>query len=551
MLAITLTACGGGNGGASAPPSKPDAPFALSSVSVVDNAVNVPRDKAVVFNFTNPLNPSTVTAKSVTLAGPLGNLLPVGVSASGSDLLVGGGLGLPGNSRYRIDVAPGLSNAKGETLAGFSKTFTTAPQTWQSAPATVAKYENFSGSTRPLIQADSLGNVYLVWNAQKVGTASLHFARLDAKTGVWSAPQPIYAEGQGSGAGGVNLIASTKGELYLTWSQLISGKYVARMARYVPASGWAAPVNMPISPNIDWTGSHAIAAADPDGNLMVLGLDGRVYATRYNASTASWGTTERIDIAEDSDNYLVGAAIASDGNGNFIAAWGQQFKTAGRKPVVARYSNGKWSTSTVLDGYVYGGSLVPVSLSVNTAGQASLAWSTNEGLRDDNYIMVAYYTPASDNWAKPVRVTPKATVYTGGAYEGTAVIDAAGNITMTWLEGRALYARRLNMSTGSLSNAQRLDDGTITPGNAVAVVDNAGNVMVAFVQNQTMKASQFLVADGEWHLGTIGVPADRPYTFTNLPAVTIDAGGAVTVGWYALPGGGYSEGPLVGANRFR
>lgn len=544
--AIALSACGGGGSGAATPPPPPpDASFALTSASVADNAANVPRDGGVTLNFSNPLNPASVTAQSVTLTGPLGNAIPTDLSVSGSALTVGG-RGLPGNTKYKLDLTTMVTNAKGMALpSGYSTSFTTAPQAWQKNASELGSLPYFTGNTAPWIATDSDGNVTMVWKLnERLVATSFYAARLDAKTGVWGAAQLVYRSPQDAAFGGVRLTAGLKGELYLTWDHYAGGvSAVGRMARYTPAAGWSAPVDLQISP-APFAGASGPLAVGPDGKLMMLGLiNGRVYANSYDPASGAWGTAERLDILESSEYYLLGAALAADGKGNFIAAWGQSFSDTGRNPVVARYSNGKWSKPQKLNPDLYGGSEVPVSLSVNAAGQASLVW-TRETLAYGGSVMATYYSPASDSWAAPMVVSAD------NAYNGVGVIDPAGNITVSWT-GRGAYARRFSIAGNSWSAAQQANGSAASPHHTVLAVDSAGNVTMVFAEDEVMKSSQYLIGDGQWHLTAMGSAADGGFVFSNPPVVTIDSGGVITAGWFSMRNVGGQQNTIVAANRFK
>lgn len=546
---MLLAACGGG-GSSPVPPALPvqDAPFALSSSTISDNASNVARDAVIGFNFSNTLNPASVDGKSVTVTGPLGNSIPFALNVTGADLKIGGGLGLPGNTKYRIDLTTAIRNSKGSALPdAYSRTFTTAPQVWQPNPTSVGAWSYFTGGSRPVVQADSMGNLTVVWSyTGGVGANTFFAARLDKNTGVWGAAQPLYHSEKGE-FGAVSMIAGPKGTLYFTWTEFTPGApQVARMARYAPATGWSAPADLPVAPPN--SGPNVRLAADAAGNLMVLAGTGVVYATRYDAATETWGKPQRIDSPEGSENYLLGISIAADGKGNFVAAWGQDF-VDGRKAVVARYSNSAWSKPKSMEGYLYGGGLNPVFLSVNMEGRASVVWTVRNGSAP-NALWGSRYAPDTDSWTASARIDQAPG--NAGADNGSAVIDGAGNITATWSQGiEGVYARRFSAASGAWSVPQRLNDTAFWVQESVAVVDSAGNVTIAFVQDQVMKASQYVVGDAQWHLSTIGLRADARYEVSNLPAVTLDEGGTVGVAWYAMEIVGNQQNTSVVVNRFR
>jgi hypothetical protein len=534
--ALLLAACGGGTS------TPPPTPFVLVAASPADGASNVARNSNYVASFSNRVDPATVAEASIRLTGPESNAIPVAASVNGADITVAAPFGLPGNTVYRVDIAASIADSKGTLLPrAYSTTFATAPQSWQPAPTAIGSLDNLTGNTQPLMQADRSGNVVAVWVDTRSFVGTLVAARMDAKTGAWS--EPVRLEGAMDSTG-ASMALGPRGEAYVTWSVHVPGSEQARIVTFDPVERkWSAISDIPGAP-----AASSLTAA-PDGNLTVISASGgKVFAIRFDAATARWGSPVRIDAPYASAYTVSEKTVASDAKGNVIATWSQQFDD-GRALFVARYSKGSWSTPQRLDGNIVGGAFRAISLSVDPAGNAAIAWCHDyfAGGRPST-VMVSTYMPGADAWTPAARVdhTPD----NSGANSAKVVIDPAGIATATWAQFEGLFASRYNPLSRAWSTPQRIFTQKVGD-DPVAVVDAAGNVTVALAKTASMTVLQYVVRDGQWHASEIGQPASGSVVFVNPPVLAIDGGGAITAAWFAWHTvGGVWQYPVM-VNRFK
>jgi hypothetical protein len=538
---LLLSACSGGNTNKPVPP--PPTPFVLVSASPADGASDFVRNGSYAASFSNPVDPASVGEAGIKLTGPESNVIPATVSVNGSAITLNSALGLPGNTVYRVDIAASIADSKGAPLPrAYSTTFATAPQSWQPSPTVIGSLNYLVSNDLPLLQADRSGNVMAVWLESRTSIETLVAARMDGKTGAWSEPVKLEVA---EGPGGVSMAIGSKGEAYVTWSVHIpGGSDHARIVSFDPVERkWSAIADVPGASNA------ASLAVDPAGNLTVISVaNAGVFATRFDTVAATWRAPVRIDASAPSAYTVSETKVATDAKGNVIAAWSQQFDD-GRALFVARYSDGSWSAPQRLDGNIVGGLFEGISLSVDPAGNAAIAWGHDYFFGRRPTAMVSMYQPGSHTWSTAARIdqTPDDS---GGAISPKVVIDAAGIATATWAQFDGLYASRYRPSSGEWSAPQRIRNKKVSE-DPVAVVDAAGNVTVALAETASMTVLQYLVRDGQWHTAEIGQPAAGTAVFVNMPAMAIDGGGTITAAWMAWHTvAGESQYPVL-VNRFK
>lgn len=574
--ALLLAACGGGGSGDSSPaqpvattpqpqpvptptsvpaPAQPDPapvstpspspPFTLLSTVPADGATAVPRNATFNATFSDTVAPVSVTPASARFVGPEGNVIPADVSVNSTGISLVPSFGLPGNTTYRIELAGSISAADGSTLGTtFSKQFTTAAQSWQTSPTTIGQLQDLRGGTSPIIKADPRGNVTAVWlNSPSLFTTTIMASRRDVRTGTWSAPVNLAASNITDAVGTLFMTVSATGDVYVAWSEYGSNVVVRKIQHFDAVGGtWNA---LPAMPTPDFSGTFSFVT-DAAGKLTAIVHRNGVYAVGFDAASGTWAAPVRIDSPDAPAISLHDLAAVADGKGGLIAAWLEDVP-GGRGLYVTRYGNGSWSIPQRLDDNVLTDTYPAISLAANPNGSGAISWAHNNGMGGIPAVMASALTGGSARWSTPVRLDQQNPVL--GAINPRTVVDAAGVATTIWTQNEGLFASRFDLEKGTWSSPQRIHD---NPGKAVAVADMAGNVMVVQESNASFQAAQYLVADGKWHDSAFGQPAaGKSGIFVNPPTVTIDAGGSVTVAWFAWNTvNGVSEYP-VSVSQFR
>jgi len=499
--------------------------LAFAASTPADGTTAVARNTTFSASFNRAVAPASVTASSARLLGPEGNAIPVAVSVSGSDIGFTAPLGLPGNTAYRVELAASIADARGSTLGNaVSRTFTTAAQSWQATATEMSSLTYWSGRTSPLVRADRDGNVMVVWRDRPSHIDTIFASRLDARTGTWGAPATVAVADAISSFGGLSMTTGAKGDVYVTWTETLSGTQAVRMQRYDPGSGkWSAlpAVTAPVN------GVSASLITDAAGNLTAIVNNLGIYAVRFDTAAQAWAAPVRLDAPDHPATNATNVTAAADGKGGLLVGWIQD-TADGRALVVTRNGGANWSTPQQIDS-----SVGIFSLAVNDGGNAILSWAHDNGTTVAATVMASIYQPAAGTWSTAMRLDQADPAL--GAYNPKAVVDAAGVPTVIFWQDQGTFASRYNPANGTWSTPQRAGERN-NRGEFAVLVDAAGNVMVVQEHDDgnAILAIQYLLADGQWHVNTISQPPSGNTLVVNLPSATIDAGGTVTAAWYAL-----------------
>jgi hypothetical protein len=177
-------------------------------------------------------------------------------------------------------------------------------------------------------------------------------------------------------------------------------------------------------------------AVDPAGNLIVLWLEGedgsasRVLASLF--TVRGWHTPEVLNPDAPGDMPAYQPKIASDGRGNFFAAWSQTWKIQDDSRIgvyARRYAPGSgWGSVTSLYAGEDGGSATGALDLAAGAGNATAVWVGNDALWSQLGIHAARYGSGS-GWRPHQIISAPGTQ---SATPPAVAMDLAGNAMAVW-----------------------------------------------------------------------------------------------------------------------
>jgi hypothetical protein len=234
---------------------------------------------------------------------------------------------------------------------------------------------------------DGAGNVIAVWAQASNGSVApqIVVARWDVATGQWNAPQIVQTSTLRGSSPQLNV--SPNGDATVAWSQTTAAaSVVIDVVQLSRTTGlWTAPqLVSPATGSANWPQ----VKADPGGNVTVLwqqSLGNFTYsmsASRYNATTQTWGAAVAIDTLS---NYLFNPfgwapTMTVDAGGNLTAAWLQGDGSGAAPAVYAARYDGKaasWGVPRQLNGTAWaaaGG----VSTTVDEHGNVLASWGVQD-----------------------------------------------------------------------------------------------------------------------------------------------------------------------------
>ena len=355
----------------------------------------------------------------------------------------------------------------------------------------------------------------------------------------WTDPAP-FSE---AGAGNVNVAIDAAGNAIAVWMQLDAGTANESVlaSRYVPGSGWSAPVALE-NDAAGATDGPQIAIDRASGRAMVVWAQLTsagaydIWARPFDPA-AGWGTLARIEAGA---GLAAQPQVGMDSSGNAIAVWSQRDGQFGPFKIVAnRYTAASgWGTESMFATPNDTGiqNLRP-QVAVAPSGEAIAVWELTD--LASNGIWTSRFSGGS--WDAPSELVRDDSIDRSLGYPAIAM-DGSGNATLVWgqsdvANGTAastLYARRF---TSAWQNPV-----AVAPPAAEAFISKArlsvnarGDAMVAWGRNDNSRVASVAPANGAWGTATVllGASTRTP----SLPAVGLDGAGNGFVAWTQPPEG--------------
>jgi hypothetical protein len=541
IAALALAGCGGGGSSSSPLPPAPApapapaptpslTPFALISSTPGDGTMSVPRDVLFTALFSTSPAPSTIAAGRVQLIGPQDNVIPTAVSVSGTTLELRPVHGrLPGAATFTVKLSPSITDTNGQGLiAPYTRTFTTARQTWNMSATDLAPLADFTGGTTPSIAADGSGNVVAAWVTRVVDRNVLFSRRSDAN-GIWG---PLFTIRESAPVFGsihqVSVSFGPGGDAYVGWTEYDSGSKVYVSRQTAGSIGWSTPEEVPGG----LSGSVASLLVDASGNVtVVMSTLVQLVATRKGVATGTWSIPHVIA----SSDYIVNARAIVDRNGNVTVTW-MQTSMSGTSLGSARYNinTDAWVPIPPISSSLPHGSAQYGNLAIDPVGTITMVWDRAGDLIDAPTIEASRFVPTQGFWGPVVRLDSTTSVL--GAITPGVAVDAAGFSTAVWKQDDRLFYARLAPNSGTWSAPQAIPESEGSRGDEqVAIVaDDAGKVTLVVTLSSIVIAFHYDLITAQWSAPlVIGNPASGTTVSANAPVLALDRTGTLSAAWFA------------------
>lgn len=324
------------------------------------------------------------------------------------------------------------------------------PATGWATPVVLA--DGYDGRA-PLLAASASGHIVIVWQARRSvdGLAVIRSARY-TPAGGWGAMMELQgadASFTGDPAVGIDDV----GNAVVAWTQGAANIANVWARRQAAGGAWGVPVLLEhddshvdpshVPPTIYHQAYFPQVVVDGDGDAMVAWWQG------YEGNIAVWSARStsagvwgaRVAVPGGAGGY--GVSLVVDGGGVVHAMWKSNLASSQREVRTSRYSGGAWTTATALG--VSNSSPTDAVMTADSTGAITAAWALDDGAAYD--VRASRYTPGA-GW-NAVEVIAQAGVYAPSPSLG---VDAAGVVQVAWLHGAAargdVYARRFVPSSG-------------------------------------------------------------------------------------------------------
>jgi len=428
-------------------------------------------------------------------------LLSLTLLLAGSLACVSGGIG-----EGPVPPPPPPKNPRSATLAQETRVTTDANDTAQGG--------------------EYYGHALVTWNGKSSATSnSAIWARAFVPTSGWGGFGSI--ESLTGDAAGQKIAMNDEGFATVVWAQG-TGTRSIQATRYSPTTGFSG-VAASVSTGSQDAMTPAVAM-DPSGNAVAAWVqsDGshyHVWACRY-LPLSGWGAPIKLDsnLTQEARN----PAVAMDPSGNAVVTWHQSADlTHGPYAVCAcDYWVGQgWSLPKTLQ---VGGDAWNPAIAMSRAG-AQAVWSEITSSTTSR-IYSSRYTTASDAWTTPVPVSSA-----GALADWPSVgIDQAGNGIVTWAEavGTQSYAAmavRYSTLTGWESTGS-FDNGTSGAGTPVVSMNASGTAAIAWNRDDGTNLNLYAACYNQGWQPTFLVSPDRGGEAYS-PSVSVGAYGDIWATW--------------------
>jgi Bacterial Ig-like domain len=254
---------------------------------------------------------------------------------------------------------------------------------WRADAAIVAADAGGDDARGPRIAVDSIGNALVVWRLESGVRNFIYSNSYNAQDGSWSLAQPIERPGAGGESSNPQVSVNSAGLGLATWAAKNGDAVNIWASRYSPQSGWGVASLIEADDTGDTLG--ASVAVDGAGNAVAVwlqsdGLRKNVWANHFTASSNTWGSATLVETQDSSDASI--PQVAVDPAGNAIAVWGQGTLASTADSIFAsRYnaSTKTWGSPELLE--TQDGAAAVPRIAVDGLGRAVAVWTQSDGNR--------------------------------------------------------------------------------------------------------------------------------------------------------------------------
>ncbi len=437
----------------------------MLSVSPGDDAVDVEGDVVVTVVFSEPMDPATIDATTVALAGPAGDVagtltydqVQATASFRSTDELIA-------LERYTLTIAAEVADLAGNPMdAPFTATFTVAERWWhRPAPIHLAAATGF-----PEVACDDAGDVVMVWLQAGVDRYDLYATRRIGDA--WDAPQMLDSHDRNPVIT-FDLDNNASGDAIVMWDQGLD----VWVRHYRPESGWDDAVGL------DPLTSAGRVVLNDAGDALMLGEDiNALMAVRYPAADGYEAATTI------SDGNVGGAAFDLSDAGEAMVIWSES-DGFDYYPWAMAYTVGQgWGTA----GPIGTDAGFPIGVEIAPSGEAVAAWREH-GV---SYDIVARRHVPDEGWS--TSTTLRSDPEDAPTPDTVLASDAQGNAIVIWGEREPyrVVARRFDVATGTWGAPTTSPTEDVANGTELQF-DAAGTAFVVWHERRTASGDRTIVA---------------------------------------------------------
>jgi len=396
-----------------------------------------------------------------------------------------------------------LKDNVAENLESFSEELKIS--VWNCTTTEVVSTESTGHSWHPTIAVDGSGNVHIAWNdwTNYGGSGTdydIFYKRWNATTAAWTTTEVVSTEST-SHSCHLTIAVDGSGNMHIAWEDLTnyggSGVDGDIFYKHWNASTATWTTTEVVSTESTSSSDTPTIAVDSSGNVHIawcdLGMNRNVFYKHWNASTATWTTTEVVSTESTSSSYT--PTIAADGSGNVHIAWEDYtyYGGSGKDDDIFykrwNATMAAWTTTEVVSTESTGDSYLP-TIAADGSGNVHIAWNdwTNYGgSGTDPDIFYKRWNAITAAWTTTEVVSTEST---DDSIDPTIAADGSGNAYIAWDDetnysgsgtDRDIFYKRWNATMAAWTTTEVVStestDDSIDP---TIAVDGSGNAHIAW-----------------------------------------------------------------------
>ncbi|MBA7506951.1 hypothetical protein ES706_05666 [subsurface metagenome] len=374
------------------------------------------------------------------------------VSTESTDYSRGPTIAVDGSGNVHIAWTEGTKNGgSGMDVDIFYKRWNPTTATWTTTE--VVSTESTGDSRGPTIAVDGSGNVHIAWfgDANYGGSGSdndIFYKRWNAATATWTTIEVVSTESTDYSRD-PTIAVDGSGNVHIAWDDVTNfngsgtdGDIFYKRWNATTAAWTTTEVVSTESTVNSWCPT---IAADGSGNVHIAwtegtknggsGTDQGIFYKRWNATTATWTTSE--EVSTESTNYSCVQTLATDGSGNVHIAWNDVPTGHGGSELAWDIFYKRWNATTATwttsEEVSTGRSFYP-TIAVDGSGNLHIAWydiTNYGGSGTDLDIFYKRWNATTATWTTTEVVSTEST---DNSYDPTIAVDGSGNVHITWYD---------------------------------------------------------------------------------------------------------------------
>lgn len=375
------------------------------------------------------------------------------------------------------------------------------------------------------------GNAALIWIQPNGGHKNAFASFYDFDNNSWSTPAKVdlsthditYAK----------IVLNDNNDAVAAWIQKDGSNHKnLYLRKYTYGVGWSTSTHL-LETNSNDVLNFDLAFVGNNAAVTWVQKSGshrKVFIKGYKFQTDNVGGSYVLNIGTNHEAYV--SKVGVDDNGNIMVAWTQEYSSH-INLYARRYNNSTSSWETIKNLEHYTSAALSISLDMNKDGDVAFSWMQSNGTHTNTYTSI--YDHSSNSYSNQVAVDSLDTPIS----KPTISINKNSDAIAAWRQKDSsghysVFVAKYKKSTNSWSTAKSIEDvNDYNIGKLNADIDKNGNAVVIWTQKNSSNifsiyANYFDANENSWS----GYEALENIDYdSDLPIAKMDDSGNVIAAW--------------------